>query len=324
MLLFVWALFVARDIVIVLLLALVVSSALDPIVTFLERKKIPRILGALSIFILAIFILALIFYAIVPIALFEFNNLLTSISQGKDSIFSFIKAPEFLETVNSSLERLTDLLLGGSVSLVDIVSKFLGGLALLISVFVLSFYLTVDKNGVERFLTAILPAASEARTLEIYSKTKQKIGHWLKGQLFLSLTIGVAVFVGLKLLGVKYSLILAILAGTLELIPYVGPIFSGTVAVLIGLTESAALGIYVLLLFIAIQQLEGHVLVPAVTRFTTSLNPVVVLVSLMIGAKIFGFVGIILAVPLAVMAQEFLEEWSQSKQRRRDSKLIRE
>ena len=323
MVLLVWALFMARDVVIVLLLAIVISSALDPIVTFLQKKKIPRILGALAIFILVIFILALIFYTIIPIALFEFNNLLGSLSQRTYSVFEFVKAPEILATINTSLERLTDILLSGSASVVDIASKFLGGLVLLISVFVLSFYLTVDKDGVERFLIAVLPTASESKFLDIYAQTKKKIGDWLKGQIFLSLTMGVVVFAGLKLLGVKYSLVLAILAGVLELIPYVGPIFSGTVAVLIGLTDSFALGLYVLLLFIVIQQLEGHVLVPAVTRFTTNLNPVVVLVSLMIGAKIFGFVGVILAVPLAVMAQEFIEELSQSKQRRRDSKLIR-
>ncbi len=129
--------------------------------------------------------------------------------------------------------------------------------------------------------------------------------------------MGLMVFLGLWLLGVKYSLTLGILAGLLELVPFVGPIFAGSVAVLVALGESVTLGIYVLILFIVLQQIEGQILIPLVTRYTTSLNPAVVLISLLVGGETLGFVGLVLAVPVAVFMQEIVENWTQYKARRR-------
>ena len=197
----------------------------------------------------------------------------------------------------------------------DISTKFLGGLTFTVSVFVLSFYLTVDRGGVERFLRTVIPSIYEDRVLDIYFRIRKKIGRWFIGQLFLSFTIGLAVFLGLTLLGVKYSLVLGIVAGLFELVPYVGPIFSGSLSILVGLSTSLSLGIYTLILFIIIQQIENHLLVPTVTHLTTSLSPVVTLVSLLIGTKVFGFVGLVLAVPAAVLLQEIIEDWSISSKR---------
>lgn len=311
-------LFFAVDVLVALFLAVVVSSALDPIVTWLEKKRIPRILGTLAIYIVAVFILAFIIYAIVPIALSEFSSLLNSLNEKiSRPDLAFINISQLVDAINEGLGRVTNVLISGSQSFLDITSKFFGGIALTASVFVLSFYLTVGKDGVERFLLTILPPTYEARAIELYAKVRRKIGRWLRGQLLLSLVIGVTVFFGLWLLGVKYSLILGILAGIFELVPYVGPIFSGSVAVLVAATDSLTLGVYALLLFILIQQIENNVLVPAVMSLTTSLNPVVILISLLVGAKLFGFIGLILAVPAAVLLQEIIEDWSEARKRNR-------
>ena len=311
-------LFFAVDVLVALFLAVVVSSALDPIVTWLEKKKIPRILGTLAIYIVAVFVLAFIVYAIVPIALSEFSSLLNSLDEKiSRPDLAFINISQLVDAINEGLGRVTNVLISGSQSFLDIISRFFGGIALTASVFVLSFYLTVGKDGVERFLLTILPPTYEARAIELYTKVRRKIGRWLRGQMLLSLVIGITVFFGLWLLGVKYSLILGILAGIFELVPYVGPIFSGSVAVLVAATNSLTLGVYTLLLFILIQQIENNVLVPAVMSLTTSLNPVVILISLLVGAKLFGFIGLILAVPAAVLLQEIIEDWSESRKRNR-------
>lgn len=310
-------LFLARDILVALFLAIVISAALDPTVTWLEKRRIPRILGTLAIYILLIFFIALLAYAIIPIALSEFNNLLGNVGKYSGTVFEFIDTSGLIESINQSLAKVTNLLLSGSTSLLEIGTKFLGGVTTTLSVFVLSFYLTVGRDGVERFLVTVLPSVYESKVLDLYSRIRKKIGRWLSGQLVLSAGVGLLTFLGLWILGVKYSLILGIVAGIFELVPYVGPIFSGSVAVLVGLTTSLSVAFYVLILFIIIQQLENHVLVPAVTKFTTSLEPVVILTSLLIGAQVFGLVGLILAVPAAVLLQEIINDWSASKARRR-------
>ncbi len=312
-----WIVFAARDVLIALFLAIVISAALDPLVTRLEKKKIPRILGTLIIYLIAIFVIALILYTILPLAISELSNLLASFDRISGTVFKFIDASSAIESINQSLTKIADILLSGGTSLLDVSSKFLGSLVLTASVFVLSFYLTVGKDGVEKFLSTIVPSVYEDRVIDLYSRIRVKIGRWFAGQVFLSLAIGFGVFLGLWLLGIKYSLLLGVVAAIFEMIPYVGPIFSGSLAVLVGLTDSLTLGIYALILFIVIQQIENHLLVPAVTSLTTNLNPVVILVALMIGAQVFGFVGLILAVPVAVLFQVLLEDWSSAKSRRR-------
>ncbi|TSC89862.1 MAG: hypothetical protein G01um10143_352 [Parcubacteria group bacterium Gr01-1014_3] len=317
MLLLVWVLYVAREIVVALFLAIVVSAAFDPAVSWMEKRKIPRILGTLGMYILMIFLIGMLVYAVVPIALSELSIFLGNLGKISGNLSDLVDASSLIQAVNQSLTRLTNLLLSGSSSLLDIGSQFLGGLTMTISVFVLSFYLTVGKDGVEKFLVNVLPPAYESVATDLYYRIRKKIGRWLSGQVILSFAIGLMVFLGLWILGVKYSLLLGILAGIFELIPYVGPIFSGSLAVLVGATHSLSLGLYTAILFIIIQQLENHVLVPAVTKFTTDISPVVILVALLVGAKVFGFVGLILAVPITVLLQEFLENWSQTKARRR-------
>ena len=234
------------------------------------------------------------------------------------AIFDILQSSEVIEALNKSLTQISNALIAGNISLADIVSNFLGGAFLALSVFVLSFYLTLGKDGVEKFLVAVLPPAYEDQVLSIYTIVRRKIGRWLEGQVFLSLAMGVLVFLGLWILGVKYSLTLGILAGILELVPFVGPIFAGSLTILVTLTNGTPImALYALLLFIGIQQLENHVLVPAVTKFTTSLNPVVVIIALLAGGQTFGFIGLILAVPVAVFVQEIVESWTQVKARRR-------
>ncbi|MDO8585161.1 MAG: AI-2E family transporter [bacterium] len=317
MLFFAWVLFLARDVFLSVVMAVVISSALDPTVSFLERKRIPRVIGTIAIFLLAVLVVALIVYTVVPLAIFEINQLLSKLSTASGTVFDILQSSQAIESINKSLNGLSNALISGSTSLVDISAGFVGGAFLALSVFVLSFYLTIGRDGVEKFLLAIMPQTYEAQALTIYSTVRRKIGHWLEGQVFLSLGMGLMVFLGLWILGVKYSLTLGILAGLLELVPFVGPIFAGSIAVLVALGESATLGLSVLVLFIVLQQIEGHILVPLVTRFTTNLNPAVVLISLLVGGETLGFVGLVLAVPVAVFMQEIIENWTQYKARRR-------
>lgn len=307
----------ASEVILAVILAIVVSAALDPIVSFLETKRIPRVLGTLAIFIAVVVGLALVLYTVVPIALSELNILLNQLTEFDAPFLGFQEFSGLVKTLNEGIGRLANLLISGSASLFEAVSRFLGSVALAIAIFVLSFYLTVDRDGIEKFLQAILPPAYEDRVLDIYFRTRKKIGRWLQGQIFLSLTVGVSVFVALWLMGVKYSLILGILTGLMEIVPFVGPVFSGAIAFLIALSQSFTSAIYVLILFVLIQQLENHLLVPTFMRLAIGLNPAMILISLLIGGRIFGFVGLILAVPASVLVQEIINYWSDTKSKRK-------
>ena len=317
MILAIWAVFVAQDVLIALFFAIVIAAALDRPVTYLENHRVPRILGTLLIYILLIIFVALVIYLVFPAILTELGVILISLKNSTSALSPFVNTNVLVQEIVNNVGRFAQLLFGGTNSLLDISSRFLGGIVFTASVFVFSFYLTIGRDGVEKLLITILPTAYEPRALELYKRVRHKIGRWLQGQLVLSLMIGIAVFVGLKLLGVRYALLLGILAAIMELIPYVGPIFSGGIAVLMGLTVSVQLALYTVILFIIIQQLENHILVPAVMSRATALDPVVIITAILIGAKIFGFVGIILAVPGAVLIQELIEDWSETRQQKK-------
>jgi predicted PurR-regulated permease PerM len=312
-----WILFSARDVIVALLLSIVISAAFNPAVTFLERKRIPRILGALLIYLIAIVAIGFILYSFVPLAITELTNFLEQSGEFLGPTLGTLNTADFIAALNFNLEKLNDLLFSGSISLADLTSRFLGGVIFAITIFVLSFYLTVGRDGVEKFLTAILPSAYEEKAISIYGRVSRKIGRWLTGQIFLSFVVGLTTYLGLWLLGVRYSLFIGILAALAELVPYAGPIFTGSIAVLAALSDSLSKGVYTFLLFLVVQQLENHLLTPTITRYTTSLNPVVVLASLLIGAQVFGPIGLVLAVPIAVFFQELLEDWAEAKQSRR-------
>lgn len=317
MLILIGIIYVAFDIWVAVILAIVISSALDPTVSWLEGKKIPRVVGSILIFIILVLILALILYAILPVALTEFSSLLKSIGKVGIPALGLQEATKLINVINQGLKEVIDVLSSGSVSFVNLVSRVVGGVSLLASVFILSFYLTIDRAGVEKFLIAVLPSGYESGILDVYFKTRKKIGKWLYGQLFLSASIGLAAFIGLWIIGVKYSLVLGILTGLLEIVPYVGPIVSGAIALLLAYSQSSSAVVYVFLLYILLHYVESWFLAPMFMKMTTSLHPAAIVISLLVGARLFGFVGLILAVPLTVMVQELIESWAAEKSRKK-------
>lgn len=310
-------LFIARDVFVAVILAIVIAAALDPFVTWLEKRRIPRLLGTLAVYIMTLFIIALILYIVVPIFLTELNIILENSQDVFGGLIeSFGIESTILQTIIGAINEFTNGLLGGETTLVSFLSQLLGGLLLAVIVFVISFYLTIGRDGLERFMQAILPSEYHEKTLMVYERIRVKISHWFAGQIFLSLFIGVTVYVGLAILGVPYAFVLAVAAAAFELVPYVGPIFAGSLAVLTALGHSNTLGLYTFILFIVIQQIESHLVIPAVNKYTTNLNPVIVIVSLLIGGKVLGIVGVIIAVPLAVLFQETIKHIGHSSEER--------
>jgi len=317
----VYAAYLMRETISILLLALVISTAFEPGVDRLEKMKIPRILGTIIVFLVALTILAFVIYTILPITLLEINSLFKNLSGLAGQLLGINSPVELSHFINTDLSSVTNLLLSGGVPFLQILGKLLGGVAYAIAVLALSFYLTISRDGVEKFLRALLPEAAESRVIQIYKTTRKKIGRWFQAQLVLSLVVGSSVFIGLWIIVVDQSLVLAVIAAVFELVPVVGPIFAGALGVAVAAGESFKLGLYVLLLFIAIQQIENQLLVPLVMRKAVGINPVMILVALLGGAQIAGVVGMLVAIPAAVFLQEILNDWVEIKSTRSKKRL---
>jgi predicted PurR-regulated permease PerM len=304
----------ARNAITVLFLAVFISSALDSLVIRLEHFRVPRLLGTILVFLTLLLSVAILIYTIVPIALFELRGIFNNLNGVVGQILNLGIPQQFTNFIDSNLENISNTLFAGNTSFLETMSRLIGGVALLLATFVIAFYLTLSRDGVGRFIRAIFPENLEDKVLSIYYRSKKKIGNWFQAQLILSCVVGFLVFTGLWILGVKYAVILGIFAAMFELVPIVGPIFAGGLAVVIGFSQSVTTGVYVLLLFLVVQQTENHVLVPLMMKKAIDVHPVVILVALLSGAELAGFVGLLLAVPAVVVASEIVEDWVTQKE----------
>jgi predicted PurR-regulated permease PerM len=192
-------------------------------------------------------------------------------------------------------------------------SNALGSFGLAVAVIISSFYLSLSEDGVERFIKVVVPPDYELQALKIYSHSRRLMGSWFRTQLLSSLIMGVIVWIGLLILHVPYAFLIAFIAAVCELVPFVGPIISGAIGVVTALTISSTLALYTLIFFLIAQQFESNLLVPLLNRRSVGLHPVIVIVALLIGAEIGGFLGIVIAVPAAAVFQEVVQEWSTKK-----------
>jgi predicted PurR-regulated permease PerM len=308
--------YVLRNVIVLFIFALIIASAVAPAVGFLERIKIPRVIGTLLVYVviigMAAFLVALIFPTIssnakdLSSSLPDYINALSEkfkSLQDASSKYEVVvnKLQNYLSTIGDALKDVSSNILSGAIS-------FFGGVFSFFLVMVMSFYISVQKKGVQRVLTAIMPINYRDYILNLWERAQKKLGRWLQGQLFLAILVGVIVYISLSLLGVKYALLLGIISGILELFPYIGPVLAAIPGVILGFLQAPILGLWVLIVYLVIQQIESYVIAPLVMGKVVSLNPIVVILALLIGEKLGGILGMVLAVPLAAVFGELLRD----------------
>ena len=167
---------------------------------------------------------------------------------------------------------------------------------------------TVMENGMKNFVKHLAPYKHQAYVFRLVNKIQRKMGAWVLGQLILSAVIFGLVFIGLTVLKVEYALVLALLAGIFEIIPYIGPFVSGTFAVFFAFIQAPALALAVLILWIVTQQLESHIIVPIVMSRSVGLNPVLVILGIIVGTTLGGIIGALIAIPVMSGISVFVED----------------
>lgn len=321
-------LFFLLDLVLVILVAVLIASAIEPVTRWLTRRRVPRLLSVLSIYFGILAVLTGVFYfLLLPLV--------------RDITGFFRTLPEYI----SELEAWTPFVAGdlengiaGNFTLQDIISQinmmfadatagiftFLsavsGGVLGFILILVLSFYLSVQENGVAKFLRAITPRRHEEYVLDLWSRAEKKIGYWAQGQIILALLVGVLVYLSLSILGVPYALLLAVLAAIFELIPIFGPILAAIPAVIVAFVEGGnffgaglEMAILVTVVYIIIQQIESQVIYPLLFKKMVEVSPIVIIISLVAGFQLLGFLGVIISVPVAAIIVELFKDYEKKK-----------
>lgn len=306
-LLILWFLFYIRDIILAFFVSLLIMTILNPVVNNISKYKIPRALSVIFVYLVLFTVIGISLAAITPPLVDQtssftnslpgfMKNLRVSVFFSEQIIGNLISQ---IGTLPAQVARLT----------VSVFSNVLG----MITILILSFYLLLERDKLDDQLGFLFGQKQKIEVGKIIDLLEVRLGGWARGQLTLMLVIGVTTFIGLTLLGVPFALPLSIIAGLLEIIPYFGPVIAAIPAVLIGFGISPLIGFSAAALYFLIQQLENYLLVPKIMEKSVGVNPIVTLLSLAIGFRLAGVIGIIISVPVVITVQAITRQYFSKK-----------
>jgi predicted PurR-regulated permease PerM len=278
-------------------LAIAVAAALDPEVELLARK-LPRALAVVIVYLVVLGIFSVIGWIIFPPLISQFQQVianLPTIIQDAQTWFSHFGQISF----NSLINMLTSQLGSASSSLIQLPIGIINSLFEILVVFFVSLYGLIQAPSIGRFIISLFPHERGQRIEDVMRHMGRAMGGYIRGALINGAIIGVLMYLGLLVLGVHYPLVLGLLAGVFELIPVLGPIFAGIIIIMVALSQSFTLALYVLIYAIAMEQLEGHILVPNIMRTQTDVSPTVTILALFAGGVLGGLLGALVAIPVA-------------------------
>lgn len=302
-----WFLFYIRDIILAFFVSLLIMTILNPLVTFLSKYKIPRALAVIFVYLVLFAAIGVSIASIAPPLIYQTSSFVNSFPNfvknlGASSFFSeqiIGNLASQIGTLPAQVARVT----------VSVFSNVLG----MVTILILSFYLLLERDKLDDQLGFLFGKKQKEEVGKMIDLLEVKLGGWARGQLTLMLVIGVATFIGLTLLDVPFALPLSIIAGLLEIIPYFGPVLAAIPAIFIGFGISPLIGFAVAALFFLVQQLENYLLVPKIMEKSVGVSPIVTLLSLAIGFRLAGVIGIIISVPVVITIQVFSRQYFSSK-----------
>ncbi|MDO8593893.1 MAG: AI-2E family transporter [bacterium] len=328
-------LFYLRSVLMVLLTAVVIASSIEPLTLWLKRFKIPRIIAVIGTYIVLAVAFVGIFYFFVPSLLSDTANFLRAVPAALDAVASpvtvkpdsVMQSADLVQTISQGITSATDVssltavftdlsqILGSfAKGFWDNVSIVFGGIIQFVLIVVLSFYLAVQEDGVGAFLRVVTPEQHESYVTGLWKRSQKKIGFWIQGQILLAVLVGVLVYLGLTVVGVKNALFLAALAAILETIPLFGPLISAIPGIAIAYgTGSISFALLVAGVYLIIQQFENHLIYPLVVKKIIGVPPMIVILALIVGLQLGGFLGLVLSVPLAATLMEYLDDVQRRK-----------
>lgn len=313
-----WTAYQVRDVLLLLYVSGLLAIGFSPLVRFIERvrlhpigrRRVPRWLAILSIYLAIVGVITGIAMTIIPPMIQQARDLgraLPGIINRLQDLALRYHLIDHKITWQEAVQQ-APAPSGAFDTLFSAVTSVVGGLFGLFTLLILTFYLLIDADDLLNGFLKLFPRTRRGRVASICREITVKVSAWLMGQLFLGGVIGSTAAIGLWLLGIPYFYVLALIAGIGELIPMVGPLLSAIPAVAVAFTVSPMAGVWVLLFFIAQQQFENHVLVPKIMSRQVGVSAVTVIVSLLIGGKLLGIIGALLAVPTAAIIQVVFQE----------------
>jgi predicted PurR-regulated permease PerM len=289
--------FVLRGLIFELFVALLLMTILGPMVSTLSKYKIPRPLSVLVTYVLVVGSLVGIISLIVPTVVDQTTSFV-------DALPNYLANIGITPTISSGvINAFLDNVGSASGAIFQFTFSLVNNVVAILTVLIFAFYMLVSRNKLDDQLGIFFGEEKKKELGDVIDTLEKKLGGWARGELILMFAIGIATYIGLRLIGIPYALPLAILGGVLEIVPILGPIISAVPSILIGIGISPLTGAGVAALTFLIHQLEGYILVPKIMEKSTGVSPLVTLISLAVGARLAGIVGAIISVPVVITLQ---------------------
>jgi len=313
----IWVIYQRQSLLMVLtpfLISIVLAYLLLPLVRAMERRRISRIAAIVVIYLIFAIIVLLLCVRVMPLFLGDLQELALQLpgyaSQLQELLthlqedYRRFNLPGYVrDLIDNNIQGLGNLLTAELERSYNFLIGLFGRVLLLLLVPILTFYFLRDEAILKEKLLALFPGRARRRLVALAVDIDTALGAFIRGALLVSLAVGLMTYIGLLILGVKYPLVLSIIAGITNLIPYIGPIIGAVPALLIALLEEPLLSLKVLILIVVVQQVESQLITPYVIGRSARMHPLAIILILLLAGKLFGITGLILAIPAAIVVR---------------------
>ncbi len=316
-----------RSVFLVILTSIMIASFVESAIPHFKKIKINRVPAVVILYIISILLLSGLFYLFAPLLITEVYNFSVSLSSyvPNSPILSYFSNSAFsgAKTIVNNLTHslsLTTLISTSNAFITNLSGGFFqvlsvafGSVFNVIMIILISFYLSIQEKGIEKFLRIILPEEYEEYAVDLWERSRRKIALWMKGQMLLGVLITILTYLMLSLLGIEYALLLSIIAGIMELVPYGILVALIPAAYFSFLSGGLSSSFMVVGAYIILHQFEVFLFSPLIIKSVVGLSPLVVILAAIIGFEIGGFWGLVLAIPVAVFVMELMSDLEKRK-----------
>lgn len=297
-------------------IAFLIASALRPVTTALEKKRIPHILSVIIVLLGLIAIITFIVYLVIPPLVNQVESLAANIPSYWQKTTTFVEhlqtiqmPTQIKDSVNKGIQNIGNVLTSSLTNAIGFIGKIFSSIVNVLFLISLVLYFLFDKDMIQRGAHFIFDNKRyQAISLNIAYTIEKIGGKWIQGYFFISICVGLLEFIGLSIIGVKYAVVLACIGALLEIIPLFGPLISGAIGVLVALFSSWHLALLALVVYLVVEGINNYLTMPLIMKKNISLDPLILIVSISVFEKIAGPIGMLLSIPLTTIGIELWRE----------------
>ena len=306
-----YIIYLVRDVLLWVIFGLTISVLFDPAIDFLQRFRLSRPVATIFVYVSIFGLIGFLIYLIAPILIIEVREFSRLFPIYFEKIAPFLSSIGFdiFQSMDSFVAAVQDWLAGAQFSVFRPIAAVLNGIFLALTVFAIALFFSLEEKGIEKLIRLASPSKHKEKVLEIWRQSKIKISGWFAARLLTMIAVGIMTSIACLALGIRYPIIFGFIAGVLDIIPFIGPLTAGALIALFALLTSWQMAAAILVVFMFIHLIDGNLLTPLLAKKFLKLPAILILISILIGEKLWGPVGAVLAIPLFGIVFDFIHDY---------------